>query len=69
MSGALDDVLREAEIPNIPKGYPGQDIDVLHNPADGSKATRLLGLNYTTRKDTFIDTLHSIRERFPSVDQ
>jgi len=61
------DILREAAVSNIPEGYPGQDQAVVHNPEDGSKATRLLGLKYTTMKETVIDTLNSIQQRFPAA--
>ncbi|KAF8332666.1 D-lactaldehyde dehydrogenase [Cantharellus anzutake] len=63
------DILRDARVPNVPEGYPGCDKNTKTNYQDGSKAERVLGLKYTHTKDTVIDTLMSIRTRFPHTNR
>lgn len=61
-----DDALREAGIPRVPEGYPGtQDRSTYYRQA-GDKAARVLGVKYKTLKESSVDTIKSIRERFPS---
>ena len=65
-SHIVDDALQEAGIPNIPKGYPGaQDHSTYHLEA-GDKTARIIGIKYTALKESSVDTIVSIRERFPS---
>lgn len=64
---SLDDVLREAGIANIPEGSPGTQDRSTYHIQDGAKAARVLGVKYTTLKESSVDTINSIRERFPSV--
>jgi len=58
------DSLREAGVPGVPIGYPGEDTYDKHNTEDGSKATRVLGVKYRSLKDSAADTINAIRQRF-----
>jgi len=61
------DVLREAGVADVPEGYPGTQDRSTYYIQDGAKAARVLGVKYTTLKESSVDTINSIRERFPSV--
>lgn len=61
------DALNKAGVQGIPKGYPGsQQLDKF-NRQDGSKATRILGLQYLSFEETALATYNSLRERFPDA--
>jgi hypothetical protein len=62
-----DDSLREAGVPGVPIGYPGEDSYDKHNTEDGSKATRVLGVKYRSLKDSAADTINAIHQRFPDT--
>ena len=64
-----DDILRDAEVQNVAKGHPGCDKDTKFIYHDGSKAERVLGFKYIDTRDTVIDTLQSVRKRFPETNQ
>lgn len=59
------DELYEAGITDIPRGVPGswkeKPFEVI---MDGSKAENVLGLKYRTIRETALDGLNSLRERF-----
>jgi len=62
------DELNAANIPDIPKGFPGEQKGVVFPViADGSKTTRVLGVQYRPQRETAVDTVRSIRERFSTV--
>jgi hypothetical protein len=64
-----DDALREAGIPNIPEGYPDAQDRSTYQLQAGDKAVRVLGIKYTTLKESSVDTIKAIREKFPSEAQ
>jgi len=61
----ITDELYEAGITDIPRGVPGswkeKPFEVI---MDGSKAENVLGLKYRTIRETALDGLNSLRERF-----
>lgn len=59
------DILNEAGV-KANKGYPGAP---MVNPIifDGSKATKILGLQYHSMETTIIDTARSIIEKYGSL--
>lgn len=61
----VDDTLREARIANIPEGFPGTQDRSKYFLQDGSKTTRVLGVKYKTLQETAVDTVNSLRARFP----
>ncbi|WVQ74856.1 hypothetical protein IAR50_004463 [Cryptococcus sp. DSM 104548] len=58
------------DLPNVPKANEdpayGQKLRDDYNFFDGSKATRVLGLQYRSRDETLEDMAKSLRERFHS---
>lgn len=60
------DALNEAGVQNIPKGYPGTQKRETFSVQDGSKAARVLGVEYFSIQKTTLDTLNSLKERFPN---
>lgn len=67
---SIDDALRKANVPNVKAGYPDATIDFTKfETHDGSKATRVLGLKYRSLATQAIDTLASIRERWPNAEK
>lgn len=59
------DALNEAGEKNVPKGHPGSQQRSSYLPQDGSKASRVLGLEYYSTKETAVETLKSLKGRFP----
>jgi len=62
------DILHDAGVEDIPKGFPGCDKDTKFIYHDGSKAERVLKFKYIDTKDTVVDTLRSVRKRFPETN-
>lgn len=70
MVDAIDDALRKANVPNVKAGYPDVPIDFTQfDTFDGSKAARVLGIKYRSLATQAIDTLASIRERWPNAEK
>ncbi|TYJ56113.1 hypothetical protein B9479_003223 [Cryptococcus floricola] len=59
------------DLPNVPKGNPdpayNQKLRDDYNFFDGSKATRVLGLQYRSRDETLGGMARSLRERFDDL--
>jgi hypothetical protein len=62
----LDDALNDAKVEGVPKGNPGSQQVASYNPQDGSKAQRVLGVQYLSLQKTLVDTINSLKERFPN---
>lgn len=62
---SVDDALRDARIANTPEGYPGTVDHSKFHKQDGSKAARMLNVEYRTLQESVVDTVNSLRERFP----
>lgn len=63
----IDDALDKSGVQGVPKGFPGSQSDKRHTFSlqDGSKAARVLGVEYPSPQKTFVNTLNSLKERFP----
>lgn len=61
-----DDALNDAKVEGVPKGHPGSQQVARYSPQDGSKAQRVLGVEYLSLQRTLVDTVNSLRERFPN---
>jgi len=58
--------LREARIANIPEGYPSALDPSKYHTQDSSKAKRILEIKeFRPLQETLVDTINSIRARFP----
>lgn len=57
---------RFPDLPNIPIGQPNTHDQAIKSMdfVDGSKASRELGLEYTTLEQTVVGMTKSVRERF-----
>jgi len=62
----IDDALNDAKVEGVPKGHPGSQQVARYDPQDGSKAQRVLGVEYLSLQRTLVDTVNSLRERFPN---
>ncbi|AAW43616.1 hypothetical protein CNBE3560 [Cryptococcus deneoformans B-3501A] len=57
---------RFPEIPNIPVGKPNSHDEIVKgaNIFDGSKATKVLGIQYSSFEETVVEMAESLRKRF-----
>ncbi|KAF8305134.1 putative D-lactaldehyde dehydrogenase [Clavulina sp. PMI_390] len=57
------DALSDANVPDVPRGYPGEQTPQAEQHAhDGSKACKVLGLEMTSRSKMCADTVESLRK-------
>ena len=61
-----DDALNDAKVDGVPKGHPGAQQVASYSLQDGSKAQRVLGVKYPSLQKTLVDTVNSLKERFPN---
>jgi len=63
------DILNASGIPSVPIGFPSSPIlkSQVRSIESGAKIEKVLGLKYHDAKDTVVDTVLSLRERFPEA--